>query len=96
MFLNQGVLEGVEEFDPEERGSPQGGVISPLLANIYLDPLDKLLESQNLHLIRYADDFLIMCESQANEALILVKEWMSSVKLRLHPQKTQSCRYEPS
>ena len=90
MFLKQGVMEGIEEFDPE-RGSPQGGVISPLLANLYLDPLDKLLESQNLHLIRYADDFLIMCESQeeADEALILVKEWMSSVKLRLHPQKTR-------
>ena len=77
-------------MDPE-RGSPQGGVISPLLANIYLNPLDKLLESQILHLIRYAVDFLIMCESQeeADEALILVKEWMSSVKLRLHPQKTR-------
>ena len=91
MFLKQGVMEGIEELDPEKRGSPQGGVISPLLANIYLNPLDILLESQNLHLVRYADDFLIMCESQedADKALILVKEWMSSVKLRIHPQKTR-------
>ncbi|MCH2204704.1 MAG: reverse transcriptase/maturase family protein [Lentisphaerales bacterium] len=60
MFLKQGVIE---EIDPD-RGSPQRGVISPFLAKIYLDPLDKLLDSQNLHLISYADDFPIMCESQ--------------------------------
>lgn len=90
MFLKQGVMDGLKYFEPES-GSPQGGVISPLLANIYLDPLDKMLEQNNYHLIRYADDFLIMCESQeeAEKALNLVRDWMAEMQLRLHPQKTR-------
>ncbi|MCP4458298.1 MAG: group II intron reverse transcriptase/maturase [Cytophagales bacterium] len=90
MFLKQGIMDGLEYSEPES-GSPQGGVISPLLANIYLNPLDKLLEQHNYHMIRYADDFLIMCESQneAEEALNLVRDWMAKMKLRLHPQKTR-------
>ena len=90
MFLKQGVMENMKYYDVEN-GSPQGGVISPLLANIFLDPLDKLLEKQGLHLIRYADDFVIMCKSQeeADNALVTVSDWMTENKLRLHPQKTR-------
>lgn len=90
MFLKQGVMEDMKYYDVES-GSPQGGVISPLLANIFLDPLDKLLEKQGLHLIRYADDFVIMCKSQeeADNALTTVSDWMTENKLRLHPQKTR-------
>ena len=90
MFLKQGVMEDMKCYDVES-GSPQGAVISPLLANIFLDPLDKLLEGQGLHLIRYADDFVIMCKSQeeADNALETVRDWMTENKLRLHPQKTR-------
>lgn len=90
MFLKQGVMEGMK-YHNVESGSPQGGVVSPLLANIFLDPLDKLLEKQGLHLIRYADDFVIMCKSQAEaeNALATVGDWMTENKLRLHPQKTR-------
>ncbi|NQZ59305.1 MAG: group II intron reverse transcriptase/maturase [Lentisphaeraceae bacterium] len=90
MFLKQGIMENMKYYEASS-GSPQGGVISPLLANIFLDPLDKLLEEHGLQVIRYADDFVIMCKSQAEakNALETVKDWMKSVKLRLHPQKTR-------
>lgn len=89
-FLKQGVLEELQSHEVES-GTPQGGIISPLLANIFLDPLDKLLESYGMSLVRYADDFLIMCKSQedADSALELVQKWTRKVKLRLHPQKTR-------
>ena len=73
-FLRAGVIEdGV--FKPTTVGTPQGGVISPLLANIALNSLDWLLERQELRFVRYADDFLVMCRShaQAEEALALVQ-----------------------
>jgi RNA-directed DNA polymerase len=55
MFLEQGVMEGLREWTPVA-GTPQGAVISPLLANIYLNPLDHLLEDSGFALVRYADD----------------------------------------
>jgi RNA-directed DNA polymerase len=54
-FLEQGVLDGLDEWTPE-RGTPQGAVCSPLLSNIYLDPLDHLLEARGFAMVRYADD----------------------------------------
>jgi len=92
-WLDAGVMsEG--EVRKATTGTPQGGVISPLLANIYLDALDEAWERDCSHLgrfVRYADDFVILCrhESQAREALQRVGEILTSLKLELHPEKTK-------
>ena len=57
---------GLQEWTPEE-GTPQGAVISPLLGNLYLDPLDQLMADHGLEMVRYADDFVVLCQS-AHEA----------------------------
>lgn len=87
-FLEQDVLESMEEWKPV--GTPQGGVISPLLANIFLDPLDKMMGKHNYRIVRYADDFVILCKSlqEAEMGLQLVEKWCAGVKLTLHPEKT--------
>jgi RNA-directed DNA polymerase len=59
-------LPGVESQD-ESRGTPQGGVISPLLANIYLDPLDWLMAGLGFEMVRYADDMVVMCRSRGKD-----------------------------
>jgi RNA-directed DNA polymerase len=59
-FLEQSVLEDAREWVPEQ-GTPQGAVISPLLSNIYLDPLDHLMAEQGFEMVRYADDFVVTC-----------------------------------
>lgn len=89
-FLKQGVLDGLEEWTPED-GTPQGAVISPLLANIYLNPLDHLLAEQGLALVRYADDFVLMCRTaeEAQRALDVVQQWTVAHGLTLHPDKTR-------
>lgn len=89
-YLRQGVLEGMKSWTPE-RGSPQGAVISPLLSNIYLDPLDHLMENKGYEMIRYADDFIIMCRNRASaeQALKAVQEWTAEAELTLHPDKTR-------
>jgi len=89
-YLNQNVMEGMNEWSPED-GTPQGAVISPLLANIYLDPLDHLLEEMGIEMVRYADDFVLLCRSlqEAENALAIVREWMEHAGLTLHPQKTR-------
>jgi len=89
-FIKAGVLEEGVVTDPET-GSPQGGIVSPLLANIYLDPLDKLLESLGLHSVRYADDIVVLAEDSqtAISALESIKEWMEAAELTLHPEKTR-------
>jgi RNA-directed DNA polymerase len=89
-FLHQGVLDGLAEWTPEE-GTPQGAVISPLLANIYLDPLDHLLAEQGLAMVRYADDFVILCRTpeEAQHALTVVQQWTADNGLTLHPTKTR-------
>ena len=88
-FLKQGVMDGLREWTPEE-GSPQGAVISPLLSNIYLDPLDHLLAAAGFELVRYADDFVILCRTaeDAATALALVQAWTAEAGLTLHPEKT--------
>jgi RNA-directed DNA polymerase len=90
-FLKQGVMESMKEWKPTEMGTPQGAVISPLLANIYLDPLDHLMEQQGYEMVRYADDFVILCESreEAEVALEKVRQWMEVAGLSLHPEKTR-------
>ena len=89
-FLKQGVLEEGIVIDPVT-GSPQGGIISPLLANIYLDPLDRILESQGLHSVRYADDIVVLATDAetAEKALRTIREWMEEAGLELHPEKTR-------
>jgi RNA-directed DNA polymerase len=89
-FLEQGVLEEGIETEPEQ-GSPQGGIISPLLANIYLNPLDWLLAEVGLQSVRYADDLIILASSAeaAQQALGRVQAWMERAKLTLHPEKTR-------
>src|SRR5260221_1190547 len=89
-FLEQGVLDGAEEWTPEQ-GTPQGAVVSPLLSNIYLDPLDHLMAARGFEMVRYADDFVVMCRSQedATAALAVVQQWTVSAGLTLHPTKTR-------
>jgi RNA-directed DNA polymerase len=89
-FLKQGVMEGLSHWTPEE-GSPQGAVVSPLLSNIYLDPLDHQMAQQGFQMIRYADDFVILCRNRedAEAALALVQTWTTAAGLTLHPTKTQ-------
>jgi RNA-directed DNA polymerase len=89
-FLNQSVLDGLEEWTPE-RGTPQGAVISPLLSNIYLDPLDHLMADQGWEMVRYADDFVILCRDAEDgaRALEAVRQWTTQAGLTLHPEKTR-------
>jgi RNA-directed DNA polymerase len=89
-FLKQGVLDGLKEWTPET-GSPQGAVISPLLSNIYLNPLDHLMAREGFEMVRYADDFVILCRSpeEAARALAKVQDWTAEAGLILHPTKTR-------
>lgn len=89
-FLTQGVLEELRYWTPEA-GTPQGAVISPLLSNIYLNPLDHLMEQEGVQMVRYADDFVLLCrtEVEAQGALEKVQTWTTVVGLHLHPEKTR-------
>ena len=90
-FLRAGVLEEAEGWQPTERGTPQGGVISPLLANLYLNPFDHQMEKAGWEMVRYADDFVILCrsEAEAQNALAAVRQWVNEAGLTLHPEKTR-------
>ena len=80
----------MKEWTPEG-GTPQGGIISPLLANIYLDGLDKTMENRGFKMIRYADDFVVLCKSKsvAEDALRIITRWMSKMELTLNTEKTK-------
>jgi len=90
-FLRQGVMDTASGWQPTDNGTPQGAVISPLLANIYLNPLDHQMAGEGREMIRYADDFVILCrtEAEAREALAEVEAWMTAAGLTLHPEKTK-------
>jgi RNA-directed DNA polymerase len=90
-FLRAGVMEELKGWQPTERGTPQGGVISPLLANLYLNPLDHQMAQGGYEMVRYADDFVILCrdEAEARAALAAVAAWVSGAGLILHPDKTR-------
>jgi RNA-directed DNA polymerase len=94
-WLDQDILHGLQQWTPTA-GTPQGAVISPLLANIYLHPLDELMEARGYRMVRYADDFVVLCKSheEAEAALALVRAWVAENGLRLHPGKTHvgDCR----
>lgn len=94
-WLDQDVLHGMERWTPTG-GTPQGAVISPLLANLYLHPLDDLLAGKGYRMVRYADDFVVLCRSQAEAeaALAEIRTWVEANGLVLHPDKTHlgDCR----
>ena len=92
-WLKAGVMEEGSVRHPV-LGSPQGGVISPLLANIYLNALDDIWERRCQHLgrlVRYADDFVVLCrtQTQAEEALRRLRIILDRLRLTLHPEKTR-------
>jgi RNA-directed DNA polymerase len=89
-FLKTKIMEGLKEWTPMA-GAPQGAVLSPLLSNIYLNPLDHQMARQGYQMVRYADDFVILCESkeQAERALAEVQAWVGQAGLTLHPEKTR-------
>lgn len=89
-YLEQGVMEEMASWTPTA-GTPQGAVISPLLSNIYLDPLDHLMAARGMEMVRYADDFVVLCrtEAEARQALAWVTQWTTVNGLSLHPEKTR-------
>lgn len=94
-WLGQEVLKEMERWTATS-GTPQGAVISPLLANVYLHPLDERLAALGHRMVRYADDFVVLCKSreEAEAALGEVKAWVAENGLRLNPAKTHlgDCR----
>jgi RNA-directed DNA polymerase len=94
-FLRQDIMTEMARWQPTA-GTPQGAVISPLLANLYLHPLDLLMEQSGWRMVRYADDFVILCrtEAEAQAALRQVKAWVAANGLTLHSDKTRvgDCR----
>lgn len=93
-FLNSGVMEE-GELIPTIRGTPQGGVISPLLSNIILNHLDWFLEKQGVQFVRYADDFVVLCKTkpEAERALELVQTFLNNMELEISPEKTKICHH---
>jgi RNA-directed DNA polymerase len=89
-FLKQPVMDELKEY-ASEQGTPQGAVISPLLANIYLHPVDLALREAGFEVVRYADDLVILCETeeQARAALARLDAEISGRGLTLHPEKTR-------
>jgi RNA-directed DNA polymerase len=88
-WLDQDIMQGMQQWTPTA-GTPQGAVISPLLANIYLHPLDELMATHGYRMVRYADDFVVLCKSreEADAALAIIRAWVDANGLRLHPGKT--------
>jgi RNA-directed DNA polymerase len=96
-FLKQDIMDDMKRWTPTA-GSPQGAVISPLLANIYLHELDVEMREAGLVMIRYADDTVVLCRSQeeAQSALVRMQAWVTANGLTLHPDKTHlgDCRID--
>ena len=89
-FLEAEILEDARRWTPQG-GTPQGAVISPLLANVYLNPLDHLMEKRGYNMVRYADDFVVLCDTKdrARKAVKTIANWVRRNGLRLHPDKTE-------
>lgn len=89
-MLKQRVMDGMKTWTPEG-GTPQGAVVSPLLANIYLHPVDLALNGAGFEVVRYADDLVVLCRSaeEAHRALEALKRAVMDRKLTLHPEKTR-------
>lgn len=89
--LKAGVLEELKGWQPTEQGTPQGAVISPLLANLYLNPLDHQMAQQGWEMVRYADDLVVLCRTkeEAEQALAYLRQWAAQAGLTVHPTKTR-------
>ncbi len=89
--LKAGVLEELKGWQPTECGTPQGAVISPLLANLYLNPLDHQMAQVGWAMVRYADDLVVLCRTQeeAEQALRYLRQWAEQAGLTVHPTKTR-------
>jgi RNA-directed DNA polymerase len=89
-YLSQAVFDGLATWTPEA-GTPQGAVISPLLANIYLDALDHAMAVAGYEMVRYADDLVVLCRTrdEATAALTQLTHWTQTAGLHLHPEKTR-------
>jgi RNA-directed DNA polymerase len=89
--LKAGVMESLKGWQPTEVGTPQGAVISPLLANIYLHPLDHQMAQRGWEMVRYADDLVVLCRTreEAEQALALLRQWSGEAGLTVHPTKTR-------
>jgi len=89
-FLKVDILDGMNRWSPEG-GTPQGAVISPLLANLFLHPVDCAMAEAGYRMVRYADDFVVLCEShaEAQSALTMVSRLIEERGLSLHPDKTK-------
>jgi RNA-directed DNA polymerase len=96
-FLKQDIMEDMKRWTPTA-GSPQGAVISPLLANVYLHDFDVEMREAGLVMVRYADDAVVLCRSQeeAESALARMRAWVDANGLSLHPDKTHvgDCRVQ--
>jgi RNA-directed DNA polymerase len=90
LYLDQGILEELRTWTPET-GVPQGAVLSPVLSNLYLNPLDHRMSAQGYQMVRYADDFVVLCRTpeEAQAALAEIQAWVAEAGLTLHPTKTQ-------
>lgn len=90
-YLKAGVLDGLKDWEPTETGTPQGSVISPIMANVYLNPLDHLMAAKGYEMTRYADDFVVQCRTQAEAeaALEMIRQWSQENGLTVHPTKTR-------
>jgi RNA-directed DNA polymerase len=89
--LSRGVMETTKSYAALEEGTPQGSVISPLLANIFLHPVDEAMTRAGYEMVRYADDCVVMCRTQeeAEGAMRRMDELTEQRGLRLHPEKTK-------
>ncbi|WP_201276160.1 group II intron reverse transcriptase/maturase [Methylotetracoccus oryzae] len=89
-WLEQDILQGLDRWTPTG-GTPQGAVISPLLANVYLHPLDERMMAKGYRMVRYADDFVVLCATreEAERALQEIRRWVADHGLTLHPEKTR-------
>lgn len=89
-FLHQEILSEAGHWTPES-GTPQGAVLSPLLANLYLHPLDVAMRERGYRMVRYADDFVVLCATreEAAAARAAIEDWVAAAGLSLHPQKTR-------
>lgn len=90
LFLDQGIMEDMHHWNPIA-GVPQGAVLSPVLSNLYLNALDHLMANEGYDMVRYADDFVVLCRSQAEaeKALGRIQSWVENAGLTLHPTKTK-------
>jgi RNA-directed DNA polymerase len=90
-WLNAGVMDDGQDFKANEFGTPQGSVMSPLLANCYLHACDTMFQQSGIRgtLVRYADDFVILLRGHGNAVWDWVKQRLARLGLTLHPEKTR-------